>query len=120
MRRIRRIETRLAALIDRAPERYEAWQATRYRPGGRFEPHFDAGYWGGDPAGEREWTALLYLDAPRRGGGTRFTELDLSIEPRAGRLVLWRNLLPDGTPDPRMKHAGEPVGPAARRRSSPG
>jgi len=108
-RRIGSMETRLAAIVERPPERYEDWQATLYRPGGRFAPHLDAGHCGAEPAGEREWTALIYLDAPRRGGGTRFPALGLSVEPRAGRLVLWRNLLPDGAPDPRMEHAGEPV-----------
>jgi prolyl 4-hydroxylase len=32
--------------------------------------------------GQRTWTFMIYLNEPEGGGGTRFTELDLTIEPK--------------------------------------
>jgi prolyl 4-hydroxylase len=107
--RIERVERRIAGLLNRTAEFYEPWQATRYSSGGRFDFHLDGGHWTDNPAGDREMTVLIYLDAPRAGGATHFPELGLRIEPRPGRLLVWNNLLPGGTIDPRMRHAGAPV-----------
>lgn len=108
-RELRRIETRIATMLDAVVARFEEWQAIRYRRGGRFDFHFDAGYWADEPAGEREKTVLIYLDTPGAGGGTRFRELNIQVDARAGRLLTWDNLLPSGERDPRMLHAGVPV-----------
>jgi prolyl 4-hydroxylase len=108
-RELRRIEGRLTRLLGCPRERFERWQATRYAPGGRFDFHFDCGFFADEPAGEREITVLLYLDSPKQGGSTRFRELGLEVEARAGRLLAWRNLLPGGPCDPRSLHASAPV-----------
>lgn len=108
-RAIRSLEKRLSCLLDRPTDRFEPWQAVRYRRGGRFGFHNDAGYWAGEPAGEREITVLLYLQAPDQGGGTHFRDLNVMVAASAGRLVVWNNLLADGTCNPRMVHAGVPV-----------
>jgi prolyl 4-hydroxylase len=109
LRAMRRIERRLCRLLGRPPENFEEWQATRYATGGRFDDHNDAGHWREDAAGEREMTVLLYLQTPEKGGGTRFRDLGEEIEARAGRLLVWTNLLEDGRVNPRMIHAGVPV-----------
>ena len=109
LRKIRRIESRLVRMLGCARERYEPWQATRYPGGGKFDFHYDCGCWRDEPAGEREATVLLYLDSPSRGGSTCFRELGLKIEARAGRLLVWKNLLPNGECDPGMIHSGSPV-----------
>lgn len=108
-REIRVIEQRLIKLIGCRPDRYEEWQATRYRTGGKFEYHFDSGYWADEPAGDREKTILIYLETPARGGSTKFRELDVDVKPQAGRLLVWDNLLPGGGRDPNMLHASVPV-----------
>jgi len=108
-RELRRIETRVAAMISADAARFEEWQATRYLRGGRFDPHLDTGYWADEPAGEREKTVVIYLDTPGAGGGTRFEELGLVVDARAGRLVTWDNLLADGEKNPRMLHSAVPV-----------
>jgi len=108
-REIRKIETRLTRVLGYTRERFEPWQATRYGMGGKFDFHFDCGCWREDPAGEREATLLLYLDSPARGGSTYFRDLGLTVEARAGRLLVWRNLLTNGEPDPRMIHSAAPV-----------
>ncbi len=108
---------RTVALIDRRLGQHmaevvanrEEWQATRYEKGGRFDYHHDSGYFDGDAAGERTHSVLLYLDAPERGGETRFPLLDLSINCVRGRLLVWSNLDGDGLSDPDMIHASLPV-----------
>jgi prolyl 4-hydroxylase len=93
--------------IDRA--RLEHWQANRYGPGGRFDPHLDAGLFGAHVAGDRTLTVLLYLDRPEAGGETVFPCLDLAVAPAPGRLVVWANLLADGSIDRTMRHASVPI-----------
>lgn len=87
----------------------EPWQAVQYAPGERFGIHHDGGSFASDPAGERVLTFLLCLRAPDAGGATYFPELDLLIQPAAGRLIAWQNLTPDGGIDPRKRHAATPV-----------
>ena len=62
-------------------------------------------------AGPRALSVLLYLSDVEEGGETIFPELKLSVEPRAGRLVLWPDTL-DAEPlvkDQRTRHAAAPV-----------
>jgi prolyl 4-hydroxylase len=105
---LRRIEARLARLLGCRRGQFEPWQVTRYRRGGRFEDHYDAGSWSADPAGDRQYTVLIYLN-DAAGGATRFRRLALEVPARAGRLLAWRNLLPNGERDERMLHAGTAV-----------
>jgi prolyl 4-hydroxylase len=87
----------------------ELWQATDYARYGTFDYHLDAGYWEHDLAGERILTFLLYLTTPLRGGGTHFRALDVYVEGKAGRLVVWANLFPNGDCDYRMIHSSTPL-----------
>jgi prolyl 4-hydroxylase len=52
---------------------------------------------------------MVYLNEGMGGGGTCFTELGHTFEPRTGLAVLWNNLKQDGTPNTFTKHSGEPV-----------
>lgn len=108
-RTARSIRARLAALLRVPAVRFEPWQAVRYGCGGMFDYHLDAGLWSGEPAGERVWTAIVYLDTPSAGGATHFKDLDLTVSAVSGRLLVWKNLLSDGTPNPWMLHRGTPV-----------
>jgi prolyl 4-hydroxylase len=103
------IDRRATRLLPELARKREPWQATCYKRGGRFGLHHDAGYFSGEPAGERTHTVLLYLDSPKQGGGTRFPRLGVTVACQTGRLVVWNNLRPDGTRDPEMVHAGMPV-----------
>jgi prolyl 4-hydroxylase len=103
------IDRRLVRMLRASKSRYESWQAIRYGKGGKFDYHYDSGYWRAEPGAERQITVLLYLNTPRRGGSTHFRELALDIEARAGRLVLWENLLADGERDPKMIHCSVPL-----------
>jgi prolyl 4-hydroxylase len=106
---LRRIECRLVDLFQIDPTHLECWQATDYRKNGKFDYHLDAGYWDDHWAGDRILTFLLYLAAPLKGGRTHFRALDLEVEARAGRLLVWENLFPNGDCNHRMVHSGTPV-----------
>lgn len=90
----------------------EDWQFVRYGVGGKYEGHFD---WfaptvlSKEGAGQRVLTALLYLVAPVRGGSTRFPLLNLSVQPKPGRLLVFHNLDEAGQPNPWTWHEAEPV-----------
>ena len=111
------LEARIEKDFGTAAAYLEHWQAVRYAPGGRFGLHTDGGTFGDDPAGERVLTFLLCVEAPQGGGETYFPRLGRFVEPVEGRMVIWRNLLPDLTTDPRFLHAATPT--RAGRRSTP-
>ena len=64
------------------------------------------------PQGPRVLTVFLYLnDVVEGGGGTRFTELDITVEPRLGRALIWPSVL-DRNPtshEPLTYHEALPV-----------
>ena len=95
------------------PSQLEKVQVVRYEAGGEYREHHD-GLWPlGDghirAGGQRVWSFLLWLSTPSRGGRTTFPRLDLQFLPVAGRVIGWRNVLPDDSPDWRVVHAGEKV-----------
>lgn len=56
--------------------------------------------------GPRILTFFLYLSDVEKGGGTNFPQLDLTIEPKKGRALLWPSVY-DSNPmvsDQRMYH----------------
>ena len=60
----------------------------RYRPGQAFKPHFDGSY---RPSAslESELTLLLYLNDDFTGGETAFLDLDASVRPERGSVLLF-------------------------------
>jgi prolyl 4-hydroxylase len=106
---ISEVERRISKLFDVDPAFMEAWQATDYPQNGHFDYHLDAGYWNDHYAGDRILTFLLYLTTPEEGGGTHFRALDINVEAKAGRLLVWNNLFPSGDCDHRMIHSGAPL-----------
>ena len=78
----------------------------RYSPGQEYRPHLDALP---AAANQRMVTALVYLNDDYEGGETRFPELGISARGDVGDVLIFRNALPDGRPDPRTRHAGLPV-----------
>ena len=107
--RLKTVNRRLATFIPDFEARREKWQATSYKKGGKFDYHFDSGSWASDPAGERQYTVMIILRPPTRGGSTHFLLQDIDIEPVAGRLVLWSNLKRNGRRCEYALHAGLPV-----------
>jgi prolyl 4-hydroxylase len=88
----------------------------KYAPGEYYRPHLD--YF--DPklavsstfmedGGQRTASAVTYLTAPGKGGGTSFPNLGLTVPPAAGSTLWFRNCSADGQVDERSLHAGDTV-----------
>ena len=45
------------------------------------------------PQGPRILTAFLYLNDVEAGGGTNFPDLNLTVMPKKGRLLLWPSVI---------------------------
>jgi prolyl 4-hydroxylase len=110
------VDSSISALLGFPPDAGEPIQGQRYAPGQEFKPHTDTFEPGGydfylhtADAGQRTWTAMIYLNKPEDGGATRFKTIGKTIQPEAGKLLAWNNLLPDGRPNPATLHQGMKV-----------
>lgn len=108
---VQALNRRIAAASGTAAIQGEPLQILRYAPGQEYKLHSDAlpGV-----ANQRIRTALVYLNQGFAGGATRFPALDLTIEPAGGDVLIFDNVLADGTPDPLARHAGLPVTQGAK------
>ena len=111
---VRRIEARIARLVNWPQENGEGLQILHYRPGTEYKPHYD--YF--DPAqpgtpsvlqrgGQRVATLVMYLGEPEKGGGTVFPDVHLEIAPKRGNAVFFSYERPH--PSTRTLHGGSPV-----------
>ena len=93
----------------------EPAQGQWYEVGQEFKPHTDffkayeleklsTPAWG-----QRTWTFMIYLNEPEGGGGTRFVDVDHTIEPKRGMAVFWNNLTASGEGNNFTRHQGMPV-----------
>lgn len=103
---INAINRRLAVASGTALQQGEPLAVLHYAPGQQYRPHFDtiAG-----AANQRVKTALVYLNHGYGGGETQFMANGLKVAGRMGDVVIFNNVLPDGSSDPRSQHAGLPV-----------
>lgn len=113
---VRAIDTRICDTLGLPPELGEPIQGQRYAPGQEFKPHTDTFNPGGydfyvqtGGAGQRTWTAMIYLNRPDDGGATRFKKINKTVQPEAGKLLVWNNLLTTGQPNPATLHQGTKV-----------
>lgn len=110
------VQQRLAELVGMPLSHGEPLQGQRYAPGQEFKPHTDTFNPGGADyflhcaeAGQRSWTAMAYLNEPEEGGATRFKLINKTIQPETGKLLMWNNLLADGSPNEATLHQGMKV-----------
>jgi prolyl 4-hydroxylase len=113
---VARVQHRLAELVGLPLSLGEPLQGQRYAPGQEFKPHTDTFNPGGADyflncaeAGQRSWTAMIYLNRPEEGGSTRFKLINKTIQPETGKLLMWNNLLADGSPNQATLHQGMKV-----------
>jgi prolyl 4-hydroxylase len=111
---VRRIEARIACLLNWPLDNGEGMQVLNYQVGAEYKPHYD--YF--DPAepgtptilrrgGQRVGTVVMYLNEPARGGGTTFPDLGLEVAPVRGNAVFFSYDRPH--PSTRSLHGGAPV-----------
>lgn len=103
---IRALNQRLAAVSDTPLGAGEALTVLRYRPGQQFRLHSDVLP---GTRNQRVTTVLVYLNEDFTGGETVFPDYGLSIRPRRGDAVIFRNTDAHGRPLPKARHAGAPV-----------
>ena len=110
------IDTRICRTLGISPSYSEGIQVQHYDVGQQFKPHHDYFEPGTNTfqrhagvRGNRTWTFMVYLNDGMEGGATRFTQIGLAVQPRAGMALFWNNLHEDGTPNIATRHCGEPV-----------
>jgi hypothetical protein len=111
---LRLVQQRMAAAAGMELLHGEPLTILRYEVGQEYQPHRDYAPPGSierdhPQAGNRARTICVYLNDVEAGGQTAFPLAGLSIEPAAGRAVIFDNLHADGRPDPDTLHAGVPV-----------
>jgi prolyl 4-hydroxylase len=111
---LRRIEDRIARLVNWPVENGEGLQVLHYLPGTEYKPHYD--YF--DPSepgtptilkrgGQRVATLVIYLGEPHKGGATIFPDVHLEVAPKRGNAVFFS--YDRAHPSTRTLHGGAPV-----------
>jgi prolyl 4-hydroxylase len=110
------LDRHIVAFMGLDPTHGEPIQGQRYAVGQEFKGHTDYFEPGGidfhkytSVAGNRTWTAMIYLNEPDAGGATRFKAIDKIVQPETGKLLCWNNLRSDGSPNPSTLHQGMKV-----------
>lgn len=111
---VRRIEQRIARLVNWPQENGEGLQILQYRPGAEYKPHYDY-FDPGEPGtptilrrgGQRVGTVVMYLAEPDKGGGTVFPDVHMEVAPKRGNAVFFSYERPH--PSTRTLHGGSPV-----------
>jgi prolyl 4-hydroxylase len=111
---VRKLEARIARLVNWPEENGEGLQILHYRPGAEYKPHYD--YFDpkepGTPTilkrgGQRVATLVIYLGEPEKGGGTTFPDIHLEVFPKRGHAVFFSYDRPH--PSTKTLHGGAPV-----------
>jgi prolyl 4-hydroxylase len=111
---VRRIEQRIARLVNWPEENGEGLQILQYGPGAEYKPHYDY-FDPGEPGtptilkrgGQRVGTLVMYLGEPEKGGGTVFPDVHLEVAPKRGNGVFFS--YERAHPSTRTLHGGAPV-----------
>lgn len=110
------MDARIAAYLGIDAIYGEPLQGQRYAVGQEFKAHTDYFEPNGPDytrycsvAGNRSWTAMIYLNEPAAGGATRFTKIGKTIQPQTGKMLLWSNRREDGSLNPDSIHHGMKV-----------
>jgi prolyl 4-hydroxylase len=110
----KRVELRMAALLNWPVENGEGLQVLRYGPGAEYKPHYD--YFDPDQpgtpvilkrGGQRVSSLVCYLNTPVQGGATVFPDVGLEVAPVKGNAVFFSYDRPH--PATRSLHGGAPV-----------
>jgi len=110
------VRKKCSALINMPEEQFEPFQCVSYKTGQEYRNHYDtfdaateAGKQQIREGGQRKYTILAYLNDDFEGGGTYFPKLDLLLQPKKGRIVIFQNTDDNGRVIDHSFHAGLPV-----------
>lgn len=82
----------------------ETWQLLKYEEGNQFLAHFD----NGGHLNKRLFTILIYLNDDYEGGTTTFPNINLTIKPKTGKMIIFKNLN-KGISDSKSLHSGDKI-----------
>jgi prolyl 4-hydroxylase len=111
---VKRVEARIARLVNWPEENGEGLQILHYQPGTEYKPHYD--YFDpnepGTPTilkrgGQRVATLVMYLGEPEKGGGTVFPDVHMEVAPKRGHCVFFT--YDRAHPSTKTLHGGSPV-----------
>jgi prolyl 4-hydroxylase len=90
---------------------YESFQILEYGPNQFYRQHHDSTGRDSTPPGNRIMTFFLYLSDVEEGGETYFNKLDLAVQPKKGRALVWPSVKDDEPDfwDDRMYHEAKDV-----------
>ena len=112
------IGEKIANIVGLPLENAEAYQVIYYGPGGQYRPHYDSWVHDGSEktlrcmkyGGARLKTALVYLNDVEEGGSTSLDRLNLDVQPKKGKLLVFENTYSGSNiKHPLSLHAGMPV-----------
>ena len=89
----------------------EFMQIVHYEEGQFYKQHHDQNAHPSTPQGPRIFTLFMYLNTPVEGGQTKFNDLDITVDAKQGRAILWPSVLDDDVTraDMRTHHEALPV-----------
>lgn len=96
----------------------ESFQVLHYNKNQEYKNYYDSWDFNGDEksrrnmkyGGQRMITTLVYLNDVQEGGETKFTKLDIKIDPKKGRLLVFSNVEKDSNIKNKLsEHSGLPV-----------
>lgn len=97
-------------------ENQEKIHIVKYNVGGEYKEHHDFFHPNTDyfesqiqRGGQRIYSCLFYLNDNFLGGETDFPKIEYKVNPKIGKLVVWKNLNDDLTLNYNSLHAGLPV-----------
>jgi len=110
---------KIAKLVGLPLENAEKFQIIYYGVTQEYRQHYDSWLQDGSDktlrcmkyGGARLKTALCYLNDVESGGGTKMTKLDITVDAKKGKLLIFQNTISDDNHDrhPLSEHAGLPV-----------
>mmetsp|Transcript_4005 Transcript_4005/g.11593 ORF Transcript_4005/g.11593 Transcript_4005/m.11593 type:complete len:465 (+) Transcript_4005:3-1397(+) len=92
-RTVQAVQDRVARITGVPTENSEFMQVLRYEPGQFYKVHHDQNSPRASAWGPRLYTWFMYLSDVDAGGGTRFPKLNITVEPKKGRALLWPSVM---------------------------
>ena len=113
------IVQRISSKLDCNSKCFESFQIIHYKLNEHYAFHYDAYNINHKEKydkfcknnGNRIYTVLTYLNDVEEGGATAFDKLPeyLEVQPKKGRMVVFKNINDDGSLNLKSRHAGLPV-----------
>lgn len=111
---VKEVDDRICKIMGIHSSYSEAIQGQYYEVGEEFKAHTD--YFEahelqehGAEMGQRTFTVMIYLNDTKKGGHTKFVNIDSQFEPKTGTAVIWNTLNADGSINFDSIHHGMPV-----------